>query len=346
LNSRSFALSDIVSNLELFVFVVIVVFLSVVLFPWNLKEKILEEENINTDLLISYLQALEKVSDDPLIHLKLAIELAKKGELDRALKEMNTINFDLIPDNLKDRALFLSFKLYETLFFSCKSQEKKFLIRKRIEDLIILSLQRYKDNPQKLLYLYKFSEKMYFPEESLKIALLLSRFNSNWKIKAFIKAVEIGKIDLAYSILKEISIKKLPDRYKVVAFQIAFSKKDYSLAIAYLEANPTLMRKYWKTLLFLYFKTKNTKKFNRFVKQVLEGNENLRMKQEVLKLAIEHALWNSDYEKVKVLIRRYGLQLAKTPEFIKFLLKSALATGDSSFVDWLSRKIFSKVERC
>lgn len=350
MKSKRLVLSDIFSNLELVGFVLLIIFLSAVLFPKNLEEILLNEEDVNVNLAITYLLALEKVTNDPLVHLKLAIEFSKKGDLNSALKELNRANLALVPEKYRKRALLLQLNLYKSMFFIAEEENERKEILSYLRRTLYYLLNLKQLNERELLELYKVSESFNLPDVGLKIALMLAKKDLNWKKLAIKKAVQLGKIDLAYSLIKSIPEDLLTEREEIWAYQIAVTKKDYSTALKYLnlmaKRRVGFKVKRWREYLVLYLKTGRISEFEGLVRFFLDKMREKKERKEVFRFAVNVFMWNGEYDKVKKLIMEYGLKLIDDPKFAIFLIKSAMATGDVKFSAWLSKLIFRKVEGC
>ena len=236
------------------------------------------------------------------------------------------------------------------MFFVAKERSEKEEIlsslRKTFYDL--LSLKHL--NERDLIEIYRISESLDIPDVGLKIALILAKRNLNWKKLAFRKAVQLGKIDLAYNLIKSIPENLLNEQEKIWAYQIAITKKDYSLALKYLnlvaQRKADFKVKRWKEFLTLYLKTGQISDFENLVKLLLEKMKSKDEKKEVFKFAVKALMWSGRYDKVKQLIKEYGLKLIDDSKFAIFLIRSAMATGDVKFSAWVSKQIFKKVEKC
>lgn len=62
-----------------------------------------------------------------------------------------------------------------------------------------------------------------------------------------------------------------------------------------------------------------------------------------IKKVIEYAIWIQNYELAKQLISAYATDYTNDEEFTKFILKSALSTGDPEFAAEIARRILSKI---
>ncbi|NIA11248.1 MAG: hypothetical protein GWP10_16380, partial [Nitrospiraceae bacterium] len=140
--------------------------------------------------------------------------------------------------------------------------------------------------------------------------------------------------------------KKNAEFYTHKAFDIAIGMKDYRLGVRYAEQILKLNPMNKEAFEFLEFYYSSKGQYLKVIKLCLSRlaiTKNYKEKATYFKTAINIAMWHGNYRIVKTLIRKYGYMFLNNRKLVAFMLKAAMATGDSKFSEEVADKVFSNM---
>ncbi|WP_457600449.1 hypothetical protein [Hydrogenivirga sp.] len=329
---ESFPVKDIITFLLLFVAVM------VFLFPaGELEDKLLKEKGVNTYLHVKYLRALLKVKESPDLLEALAKAYASVGMEKEALKTAEELKkfpgYGL-------RALRIKYEILKYEFFRSKDDRRRRLLLQELHQILVaLALETEEVND--LEELYRESVKMNAP----RAAMLTSNriFSKTGDIRWLKTAVRYALQLKEYSTALSLS-RKLPrdnPEAALLRYRIYLAMRDYESAIRVLEPlvvkSKYYKRRYLTELLSLYEKSQRDS-FSLLL-NVIERTKDKEEKKRLITMAIKYYLGRENYDYVKKLVGAYAVAFPEDIDFTGFLLKAALATGDSMFAGSVAEEI-------
>ncbi|NPA42111.1 MAG: hypothetical protein GXO18_07565 [Aquificae bacterium] len=338
MKSKRLALIDAFPTRDLIAFIALFFLIMVFIFPgWNLKDLLSKGEKTNLRLYVKYLEALTTIHTSPQLLEALANGYADLGMEEKALEVIESLK---AYPNTEDKALKVKYRILKRRFFSTQDPQE----RDRIHGDLGRTLRAImlKTNDQRTLsWIYEESISMDLQEVALETALKLANLTQDpkWKEEALRKAFSLGKYQEALRIGESIENK---DSYILLTlFRSAVALKDYEKAKKYLtlflERNPSQIREYARDLIWLTVKSGQNPRPTLI--RLVESTKDPTLKKELIKLSIEYALGRKDYQFAKYLIDKYATDFVGDKGFTKFLLRSALATGDPEFAGEVAEKI-------
>lgn len=356
-----------VSNGEIFLFSFMVILIMILLFPKGKLEKlILEYKDSNIDLANIYLENLIKINPDPQLKLLLAQRYFEIGNYKRSEEMLS----ELEKSGLKSEVAFLRYEKLKFLYFSSQDENEKSVYLKKMEQLLYESYRESSDITT-LEKIFKESLSMNMPYLALEVAKKISKLKSDrdlkWLETVYKQSLQVEdyKTAIEYlSVLKELDRERygywLREHYKV-----SIALKDYTAAlrdaIEILNINSNDPVK--KDIVFLLSKEKNPENT---VKQLIEiypsqriflltslaetykvkkefskayhlylnlfnSSKSFEIRKKLFVETVNLLLASKDYESTKQFISQNYTEFLKDKETAKFILKSALATGDPKF---------------
>lgn len=171
-----------------------------------------------------------------------------------------------------------------------------------------------------------FALKLYQIDKENKTKWLNEYYNISIGIKDYKSAIN------SLEMLAKEDTKNSKIYYQKIA-DILLYVKDYKTAIILLKNLYLQDKSYvWlEKLANVYLMQKNYKEaFNLYYQEFLK-EKNPEKRKELFKKSVEILLWNKDYENLKTFIDSYYKEFLYDNRMAKFILKTALATGDPKF---------------
>ncbi|MGB9766764.1 MAG: tetratricopeptide repeat protein [Sulfurihydrogenibium sp.] len=184
-----------------------------------------------------------------------------------------------------------------------------------------LATENYKDAQEFSLELYKI-------DEENRLIWLDKYYNISVVIKDYKSAV------YALKLLAE-EDKNQEYKYYQKIVDIYLYTKDYSSALNVLNMlySKDSKNKYlWlDKIAQIYLSRKDYNQAFSLYNQAFLSEKNYQKRKELFKKSAELLLWSKDYERLKVFLSTYYKDFLDDKEMAKFILKTALATGDQKF---------------
>ncbi|MEZ0323584.1 MAG: hypothetical protein ABWJ98_04665 [Hydrogenothermaceae bacterium] len=356
-----------VSNGEIFLFSFIVILIMILLFPkGKLEELVLEYKDSNVELANVYLENLVRINPDPQLKLLLAQRYFEIGNYKRSEEILE----ELEKSGLKSEVAFIRYQRLKFLYFLSKEQNQKLAYYKKMENLLT-DIYQNEQRLDILEKVYKESVSMNMPYLSLKVAEKISKLKSNKDLKwleiVYQKSLQVSdyKTAMEYlSILEELD-KENYRHWLTEHYKLSLSTKDYKAALkdAIKIINLYSDENIKKDIVFLLSKDeypdktvnqlselypsqriflleslaevyKIKKEYNRAYTlyiQLFNSSKNFEERKKLFIEIVNLFLAKRDYSNVKQFISKYYREFIKDKEIAKFILKSALATGDPTF---------------
>lgn len=365
---------EIFSYKEILGFVIVIIILSIVLFPKGKIEKLIFQEDTNIELSNVYLENLVRITEDNNLRLLLAERYINLGYKSKALATLKIVMSDSNPE-VRSKAKILSYKILKVEYFSKNtSPERQQELIQQMRNILLDSLNSTTDlNTLKSIYNEALS--MAFVDIAYKTAMKAVSMKKDdifWLKQAYTQALatqhykdaqnlsyRLSKVDKDNSLkwlndyynisiaikdynsaskaLKEIALidvknsfnyyKKLVDLYLYI--------KDYNSALSLIKdmyKTDTLNKSKWLDLMAnVYLSQKDfSNAFNTY-KEAFLLEKSLNKRKEYFKKSLEILLWSKRYDDLKTFLDTYYKDFLNDPEMAKFILKTALATGDPKF---------------
>ncbi|RUM29885.1 MAG: hypothetical protein DSY32_02795 [Aquifex sp.] len=80
-------------------------------------------------------------------------------------------------------------------------------------------------------------------------------------------------------------------------------------------------------------------------KLLINKEEGRSKRKELIKTAVKIALWNNRYDLAKKIIRKHILEFPEDQNYVKFMLKAALSTGDPEFASEMAQRVYERLRR-
>ncbi len=340
-----------VDNKEILAFVVIFFFLSILLFPKGKIERIILEEDSNIELSNIYLKQLVKLNPDPNLKVLMIERLIMLGKYDEALDYIKDLE-SYPEENIKAKVIFSKYLILKAKYFSNKLlNEDKEKIRSEMKEILKSSYGKSSDL-ELLKKIYKESLSMFFPDLALEISLKINSIKPEdlyWLEESYKNSLATENYSTALNILKKLII--MDEKNKVdwlkKFYNISLMIKDYNEALWALNYLKILDKNneeiYNKKILDLYLIKKDYSKAINYCLYFLEREKKIDNKKEYFKKALEIAMSIKRYDIAKEVIRNNYKNFLHDKEMVKFILKSALATGDPKFAYEVASEIKNEV---
>lgn len=180
--------------------------------------------------------------------------------------------------------------------------------------------------------LYKLS----ITDKDNSIKWLTDLYNLSIGTKDYSMAIEVSRY------LAEIDRHNAGKYYRNIV-NIYIINNDKNSAINFLEslikANTTDRDKLLELLVSIYISNKDYDGALNVYMQDFEKERNKKRRKEIFKKIVQILLWKQDYEKVRYFLRQEYPSLIDDKETAKFVLKTALATGDIKLANEIARDL-------
>lgn len=316
------------------------------LFPQErLEWLIMREDDTNLDLSITYIENLLSVNPDDRMKLSLAkryFRLAEYEKMEKLLSELEDSPLDYI----RVEAVSLRYAMLKRLYFAGHTE-----LKARIEEELRKAVEGT-DDTATLRSLYRESLSMAMPHVALIVAEKLSRIAVNklhWLEEAYRQAIATGELKKAVEFAHRLS--RLDRRKRAYwlaeAIRLTIAIKDYRLAEDYLKELGSIRKdaRWYDMAVELYLLKGDYPGAIDVCLSALMREKNRKRRFHYLKKALQIAMWNDDYKRVKDIIARYGGVFLDDDEMAGFILKSALQTGDVGFARNVALNILEQFER-
>lgn len=371
--------------IRLYEIVLLVIFFSVmlvVIFPKGRLEKyIKEEKNVNPQLAIIYIEALEKIKPNSDIRVIKALAYVNMGKFEEAYKAVE----GLLNNSLDENSLVQLYLILKRLYFATHKEEEKAQIYKDMEKALG-SLSNTSDL-KRLEWLYQEAVSMAFHEMALDTLVRINIITKNrdvfWLEKAYKHSLELKKYNLAVRYLdyllaadKEREALWLKEYYKLalamddpnLALEVLVGlynldvperekiKKDIAWLLLktnrdpevffkrYIEEHPAKAGEYLEIIANAYKAKRNFYRAYQVYSNLYNRTQNLREKDRLYKEILSLLLEAKDYNNLKTFIRDNYTNHLHNTELMKLTLKASLATGDPDFAYSISKQIARRVE--
>lgn len=343
--------AKLIDNKEIVAFTMIFFFMSYILFPKGKIERLILEEDSNINLSNIYLKQLIKLNPDLNLKILMIERFIRLGKYDEALDYIKEL--ELYPsEDIKAKAVFSKYLILKTKYFSNQfSKEDKEKIRQEMKEILRSSYKKSSDL-NLLEKIFKESLSMAFPDLALEVSLKINSIKPEdlyWLKESYKQSLATENYSITLNILRKLIIKD--EKNKIFWLQkfydISLMLKDYDEVLWSLNYFKVLDKKnenfYNKKILDLYLIKKDYLKALNYCLLLLEKEKNLNNKKEYFKRALEIAMYIKKYDIVKETIRKNYKNFLQDKEMIKFILKSALATGDPKFAHEIALAIKDEV---
>ncbi len=340
-----------IDNKEIAVFVIIFFLIAYILFPKGKIERFILEEDSNINLSNIYLKQLIKLNPDPNLKILMVERLIKLGKYDEVLDYIKEL--ELYPEeNIKAKAFFSKYLILKTKYFSDQfSEEDKEKIRQEMKEILKSSYRKSLDL-NFLEEIFKESLSMAFPDIALEVSLKINSIkpeNLHWLEESYKQSLATENYSIALNILRKLIMKDEKDKvfWLQKFYNISLMLKDYDEALWSLNYLKVLDKNnevsYNKKILDLYLIRRDYIKAMDYCLFLLEKERNFNKKKEYFKKTLEIAMYSKNYRLVKETIRKNYKNFLQDREMVKFILKSALATGDPKFAHEIALEIKNEV---
>ncbi|WP_147425000.1 hypothetical protein [Hydrogenivirga caldilitoris] len=305
-----------------------------------MKEILSSDTITNVDLRIKYLERVTEFSKEPDLLRVLAESYLMKGEYYKAIRVAETLS------NYKNKeieAIMLIYRIKKTSFFALKEDEERRAVLSDIRKTLY-TLANKSEDIEILKFVYREGISMNLPGVSLYAAQKIAKKtgDSNWVEKVVELAVSMGEYSVALpfiDILGEESKKGALLKYRTL-----LETENYGEALGVLtkllQKYPDLRDKYINDILWLSVKVKRDVGF--LLLSLIEEARGEKRKA-LIKLAVNYALGRKNVNLAKRIIKKYATAYVEDIEFTSFMVKSALATGDSAFAGNIAEKVAKKM---
>ncbi|WP_297889977.1 hypothetical protein [Sulfurihydrogenibium sp.] len=256
-------------------------------------------------------------------------------------------------DTPDDKKELLKIQMKKLLIDSLNSTQNLETIQKIYKEALSMAfIDVAYQSVKKAVVLSKNSK--YWLTEAYKQALAISNFKDaqryatelyridkenkvKWLNELYNISVSIKDYTLAIKALEILSIedRKNSALYNQKIIDILLYTKDYKSALALLKnlyQRDITNRYIWlEKMANIYLMGKNYKEAFNLYNQAFLNEKNPQKRKELFKKAVEILSWSKDFDNLKIFLNSYYQDFLNDKEMAKFILKTALATGDSKF---------------
>ncbi|SNR62570.1 hypothetical protein SAMN06265340_101279 [Desulfurobacterium atlanticum] len=336
---KQIASVKVFSNIEIFVFILLLVILAVLLFPEKEISSLLKTENGNPDLSLSktYIKTLLKIEKNPELMILLIKSDIKAGNYEEALKLIEEL--EKSKKISKKEIAYMKLEIYERMFFAEKNRKRKEALKKELKNLIkYLALSEFSSlNLEKL---YKKALSFNFHDIALLISSKKADESKIWLERAYKTAITLKKYDDAFKYLDrliETSERTRKIKYIKEAFNLSVSIGDYSRGYKYandLLSFDALSTDDVKKIIDMALFEKDYNTALKFSYRMFEKNRS----KFYFKKTVQLALWSGKYELAKHLLENYGEKYITNPNMALFILHTVMALNDRKVAVHIAQK--------
>ena len=267
----------------------------------------------------------------------------------RTLEALRLLNFleRKYPSKVQDiNYLLFKYKILKTIYFSFKDPSLKRKLKSNIKELLLTLLAKANKSIKTLDFIYSQSLEFGFTDIAYKAAFRLAFLTKKtlWIKRAILLATSIkssSKEDIE-SLVNLVNLGNLQDfdsqTLKVMVDFLFYVVKDYRKAYEildfYLKKEKSLPKNLQSIYLYLAIYNGNISKVYNIIASIPISD-----RKKMIELAIRYALAMKKMDLAKQLIDKYALSFPTDYNYITFILKYSLATGDPFFARQISLKI-------
>ncbi len=224
MRSRLFALKEVYTKREIFLFLLVFVLLLVAVFPrWTFEEMFRKDPAAKIPLRIKYLEALSKVSDNLLFKEALVESYIQAGDYKKALAYLEELE-RLYPEDTEIKKL--RYLLIKRFYFEEKDPLKKGEYLKQSHE-ILFEMASVSQDVKSLEFLYKEALSMNAPSVAFLASykLALTTKDRRWIKESISLAFALGKYKEALKLLPLIEGEDKESVY--LRYRLYIALKDY-----------------------------------------------------------------------------------------------------------------------
>lgn len=327
---------------ELILYSIVFIGVCIIIYPGRKIERyILTPERRNIELSIIYTRNILRIWDNPVLRVHLVDNLIQAGMLEDAEEEARK----LMGTPYEDRAYFALYKIEKFRYFAKGSSRIDLM-----QEYLTKALRASKDK-KFILEIYKEAVLMNIPYVAMVSAEELYKLEEDifWLREAYRYAVGLGHIERALNYAIELYKKDIKQREKYkqdLAYMLLNSKEGKLLLEKYKDIMGESL--YAEILIRMEPRMVTSAQMENLLEKYMELFMTTKDYNERRKLFInivQMYLWKGDYEGAKAFIDKYYGEFINDKEMALFILKSALATGDTFFAQKIAQNIKEKFVR-
>ncbi len=341
---KRYALIKSFSVFEILLFTVLIGILLFILFPgWYLDILLKKNNNYNTNLQTKYLEYLIKKRPKFEYFKLLIYDYMITG---RTLEVLRLLNFleRKYPRKVQDiNYLLFKYKILKTIYFSLKDSSLKRKLKSDIKELLLTLLAKANTSIKTLDFIYSQSLEFGFTDIAYKAAFRLAFLTKKtlWIKRAILLATSIkssSKKDIE-SLINLANLQNFDSQTLKVVVDFLFYvvkdyRKTYEILDSYLKKEKSLPKNLQSIYLYLAIYNGNISNIYNFIASIPISD-----RKKMIELAIRYAFAMKKIDLAKQLIAKYALSFPTDYNYITFILKYSLATGDPFFARQISLKI-------
>jgi len=334
---------SVVTNKELLFLVGIFIFILVQLYPKNILQKIIEDDNSDYALTMIYLKDLLKHHpNDEMLQL---VYLEKKMQV-RDVNASIPLALKLSKSSkeyIKEKATLLAFNAELIKYFQIKDKKEKQKLYTHLQKLFsIIFAKKLYDNGIKQWYAHatfvKHDKARYF-----FIKQLLQKDPTNVKLlrPAYFLALKFGEKKQAKAYLQKLLQydKKKLEQWVMEAYYALVYYKKYNEAQKILEAHANESKKIKKLLASFYLMRSLYKQASKTYLDLSYRAKNKKDRKKYLKKAIQSLQAGNLLKEAALLAHKYETYYINDRDMRSFILKIYLASGKLEWADAYAKRI-------
>ncbi|GAB6077475.1 hypothetical protein [Hydrogenobaculum acidophilum] len=343
MRNQKLFVNKVFSYKEIFGLLVFIVLIAYILFPEHYILETLNKFNIGGNyikkLYIENLIKHHEISDDILEKMLLYyIKTYKYKEAKSLLLSVKKGHY-----NLKILPL-LEYYILKEEYFSIKDSQKRALIREKMsKDLI--DYMRKNPTIDAITTVYGESLRMDLKQAQALALYKLAYYTNDINIikKAIAMAIYLNdKKELNVLINKLMRMKNKTNKEKILIYDIC-SYLNYGACVSKyfqeLEKDKSFIKNHYSDIIMNYVKARDIKGIENTISLLPQS-----LKMKAIEESITFSIWNKDYSLAKLLILRY-IHFSKEPDFVNFMIKNAIATGDLAFEKRVGSEVLKLYEK-
>ncbi|HEK25865.1 MAG: hypothetical protein C0170_06600 [Hydrogenobaculum sp.] len=343
MRNQKLFVSKVFNYKEILGFVVFIVLIAYILFPKHYILETLNKLNIGGNyikrLYIENLIKHHEISDD--ILEKMLVYYIKTYRYQEAKGLLLAIKKGGY--NLKALPL-LEYYVLKEKYFSTKDPTKRALIKKTMAKYLMDYMRR---NPTRkaIITVYRESLAMDLKQTEALALYKLAYYTNDINIieKAVAMAMYLNdKNELTALTNKLLNMKNKSSKQKILIYDLCNYLHYTACLSTYfkeLEKDKSFVRSHYSDVLMSCVKNHDI--------QCIENTINIlptSLKKEAIEKSITYSFWDKDYSLAKILILRY-IHFSKEPDFVNFMIKNTLATGDLAFEKKIGSEVLKLYEK-
>lgn len=330
------------STKEIIIYLLIFIGISFILFPkGKLESYVLTQEKTNITLYVIYIRNLSRISDDDTLRLHLVGSLTQAGEFREAELEAHR----LLNTKYRDKVYVLLYNIEKAKFFSGKGGDME-----KMQTYLLEAINSTSDKDL-LLFVNKESISMNLPFVVMKSSEKLYKVTGEieWLKQAYRYANAIMDAENSLLYASELYKKDGSNRKKYVTDAVYILKNNKKGTDILRILSNKIDKIFYEEITISLLTTEQTDIATNIqiqdYKKLFLQSRNYRDRKALFMKIVQMYLWKGEYNSVKEFIRLHYMEFSKDEEVLKFVLKSALATGDSAFAREIAEGIKREVLR-